>query len=110
MVSTKQTAEPRDERRKEAEPAKMRSKKIDAALEQKLMDVAGLTRADLYNRRGGLSERGLAALLETSDEISEVLSDHVVITTSDGSKQTFWNMKKDLPFIWSVKDDTKDNG
>jgi len=100
----------KDERRKQVEPAKMRSKKIDAALEIKLMEVAGLTRADLYNRRGGLSERGLAALLEATDEITEVKNDHVIITTADGSKQTFWNMKMDLPFIWSVKDDTKVDG
>lgn len=110
MAVIREIVEPKDDRRKQAEPAKMRSKKIDEVLEDKLLNVAGFTRADLYNRRGGLSERGLVALLESTDEICEVKADHVVISTADGSKQTFWNMKKDLPFIWSVKDNTKNNG
>ena len=96
------------DRRIQPEPAKMRSKKITAELEKQLMETTGLTRSDLYNRRGGLSERGLAPLLETTDEIVEVKKDHVVIRTSDGSIQTFWNLKKDLPFIWSEDCDNEE--
>jgi hypothetical protein len=86
----------------------MRSQKITPQQEEDLMKITGLTRADLYNRRGGLSERGLAPLLESTDRITEIKEDHVVITTADGSIQTFWNMRLDLPFIRSCEGQSSD--
>ena len=97
-----------EERRKGSSDAKMRSKLIDEELEKRLMEVTGLTKSDLYNRRGGLSERGLAALLEPGDTIVEVLADHVVIQTKDGTQQTYWNLNRELPFLRSCTSDDKD--
>jgi len=108
LIKENGSNELKEERRKDSKPLKMRSKKIEPEIEEQLLEVTGLTRAGLYNRRGGLSERGLAPLLETTDEIVDIKKDHVVIRTSDGSLQTFWNMKLDLPFIWSVPDCNKD--
>jgi len=88
--------------------AKLRSKLISTELEQELLDVAGLSKADLYNRRGGLAERGLAALLEPGDKIVEILEDHVVIETKDGLRQSFWNYAKELPFLTFVGEGEQD--
>ncbi len=108
MVKNNVSSHEQEERRKGASDAKMRSKLISEELEQRLMEVTGLTKSDLYNRRGGLSERGLAALLEQGDTIVEVLDDHVVIQTKDGTQQTYWNLNRELPFLKSCSSD--DNG
>ena len=98
------------ERRRAQVDQKMRSKVIPEEIEEQLIDVTGLTKADLYNRRGGIAERGLAALLEPGDTIVEVLSDHVVIETKEGVRQTYWNMARELPFLRTLPptDDSAD--
>ena len=108
MVKDSNKVHEHEERRKSGSDAKMRSKLIDEELEKRLMEVTGLTKSDLYNRRGGLSERGLAALLEPGDTIVEVLDNHVVIQTKDGTRQTYWNLNRELPFLRSCTSDDKD--
>jgi len=93
-----------EDRRMKASDAKMRSKLISDDVEERLIAVTGLSKSDLYNRRGGLAERGLAALLEPGDRIVEILPDHVVIETKDGTRQTVWNMNRELPFLTSCPD------
>lgn len=61
---------------------------------QRLQEVAGFTAADLFERRGALTSRGLAHLLEPGDEVLEVLPDHARIRKMDGSLQTFWNLER----------------
>ena len=38
-------------------------------------------------------------MLEAGDTIVEVHEDHVVIETKDGTKQSYWNLNKELPFL-----------
>lgn len=93
------------DRRQAQVDGKMRSKLIPDDVEEQLMRVTGLTKADLYNRRGGIAERGLAALLEPGDRVVDVLPDHVVIETKDGARQSYWNLARELPFLTTVDPD-----
>lgn len=90
---------PDKERRSDESAPKMRSKKIDASQEQELLQKAGFTDKDLYNRRGWLDKKGLASIMETGDRIVEVCDDHVILETPSGVRQTFWNFRKDLSFL-----------
>jgi len=72
---------------------------LDEAMEARLMDMAGFDRNDLYERRGPVTRRGLAHLLEPDDAILAVERDHAVIRRKDGSVQTFWNLRRDPSWI-----------
>lgn len=92
----------KDRRSDEEAVPKLRSKKISAAHEQELLERAGFTSKELYNRRGWLDAKGLASVMEQGDHIVEVAEDHVVLSTPSGVRQTFWNLRKDLPFLRHV--------
>lgn len=89
---------PRDEgeeRRSGQEPRYPTSAEtLGEEVAQEILEVAGFRPEDLFERRGPLTTRGLAYLLQPGDEVLEVLSDHVRIRRRDGSVQSFWNIRK----------------
>lgn len=82
--------------------------RLPPEVEKRLLEVAGFDRKALYERRGALICRGLAALLERGDEVVEVHPDHARIRRVDGVEQTFWNLDADPP--WLTRVDAVDGG
>ncbi len=95
-----------ERRERQDEPAIPGSDRIDAATEARLMEVAGFTRAELYERRGALSRRGLVSFLEPGDKILEVAADHVRIRRKEGPVQTFWNLRRPPAWLRPIGDET----
>lgn len=97
------------EKRTSDDQGKLKSKLIDAQTEKKLLE-AGFTRKQLYNRRGGPGEKGLATMLEKEDRIIEVKAGQVKIKTREGTVQTFYDLDAPQDFLKPVDGDkTKGN-
>jgi len=95
----------KEDKRKGVEPWKLRSKWISEDLEKQILEVGGFSTAQIYNRRGGLAERGLACLLEPGDKIVEVLTGRVKIQTREGAVQTFYNLDVEHDFLKKSAED-----
>ena len=95
-----------EDKRKSDDPRKLGSKRISTEEEDALL-AAGFTRGQLYNRRGGLVERGLASLLEPGDVIEAIETGKVLIRTKEGVIQTFWNLTQPQPFLRPLTDEEK---
>ncbi|MBI4862328.1 MAG: hypothetical protein HY815_19025 [Candidatus Riflebacteria bacterium] len=108
MIRKTNLRELAEEKRKADDQKKLRSKWITDELERRLLEVGGFSRNQLYNRRGGPAERGLTSLLETGDQIVDVLPGRVVIKTREGTIQSYYNMEKAHDFLQPVPGTSKD--
>lgn len=95
-----------EDKRTSDDPRKLGSKRISEDEEAALL-AAGFTKSQLYNRRGGLVERGLASLLEPGDAIESIEPGRVLIRTKEGSHQTFWNLNQTQDFLRPITEEEK---
>lgn len=104
METPPEDADEGDEKRKSDDPRKLTSKKVTDELERELIEIGGFSKKALFNRRGGIGDRGLAALLEAGDTIVEVLPGQVRIKTREGTIQTFYDLEREQDFLKRVPD------
>ncbi len=91
-MSGKKRGERRQSDQDELIPAS--GERLSPELETQLMEKTGFTRAELYNRRGAITEKGLTGMLVPGDKILETHEDHAVIERPGGIIQTIWNLRK----------------
>ena len=99
MIRKKGKQGPAQEKRKAEESERLSSGRIDPATERKLIEVSGFTRRQLYNRRGALWEKGLAAVLDSTDTVVGATEQGALIKTREGTQQTFYNLDRPQPFL-----------
>lgn len=92
------------EKRTTDDQGKLKSKLIDAATEKQLLE-AGFTKKQLYNRRGGPGEKGLATMLDKEDRVIEVRRGQVKIKTREGTVQTFYDLDAPQEFLKPLEGD-----
>jgi hypothetical protein len=90
------------EKRTTDDARKLSSRAIDSELEKRLLEAGGFSRKQLYNRRGGHAEKGLALLLDPGDQITDVLPGQARIRTREGTLQTFYNLERSQDFLLAV--------
>ncbi len=101
--TNRRTSDQTAEASEPAEEDQIPGRKLTRAQEAQLMEKTGFSRGQLYNRRGWHSEKGLAAMMDSDDNVVEVHETHVVIQTSSGAVQTLYNLEKETPFLKRLK-------
>lgn len=102
MIRKARGTEVKEDKRKREDPQRLSSGRVDPEVERRLVETAGLTKKQIYNRRGPLWEKGLVALLDPGDTIVEVTPAGVVIRTREGTIQTCYNLDRPQPFLVPV--------
>jgi hypothetical protein len=91
--------EPPVDKRRADDQKKLRSKWISEDLEKRLIEQGGFSKPKLYNRRGSLSERGLASLMEQGDNVQDVKPGEIRIQTREGTVQTFYDLEAEHDWL-----------
>lgn len=99
--------EAQEERRQAEDIGGVQSRLIEPEVEKDLVEKGQFSLSLLYNRRGGLQERGLAGLLEQGDQIVEITPGIATVRTREGTLQTFWDLNREHVFIRKLTDEER---
>ena len=102
MIRKVTESEEIEEKRRTDDHRKLSSKHISPEMDKQLSEIGGFSRKQLYNRRGGPTDKGLALLLEPGDELIEVVPGRARIKTREGTVQTFYNLEQPHDFLTPV--------